>query len=238
MTVSLSVSYLLFDLDGTLVNSNQAVEATWKDTIDYHNLHHPELPPLELQTFLHVSHGTRTVELLKKYFPYLPNEKADISKFEESILSKYGHFAKPVNGASELISLLNQSFQDSWAIVTSGTSRLAHGWVEKVFVGTTPPPVFITADDVVVGKPNPEGYLAGHDNLAKLNGRDGPTVVFEDAPTGIAAGVAAGFVVIGIATTFSKEKLISAGATHVIQDMSGVHLSRGSDAITLTLDAL
>lgn len=238
MTVSLSVSYLLFDLDGTLVNSNQAVEATWKDTIDFHNLHHPELPPLELQAFLHVSHGSRTVELLKTHFPYLPHEKEDISKFEEGILSKYGHFAKPVNGATELIGLLNQSFQDCWAIVTSGTRRLAHGWVEKVFVGATPPQVFITADDVAVGKPNPEGYLAGYDNLVKLNGKEGPTVVFEDAPTGIAAGVAAGFVVIGIATTFSKQKLISAGATHVIQDMAGVHLSSGPDSITLTLDAL
>lgn len=239
MPVSIPVSYLLFDLDGTLVNSNEAVEATWKDTIDFHNKNHPELPPLELQSYLHTSHGTRSEELFKRFFPYLPRDTEDIIKFEEGIVTNYGHFAKPVHGADELVSLLNKDFQNEWAIVTSGTRKLAHGWVKNVFTGASNPNVFITANDVSKGKPDPEGYKAGHDNLVKLNGKEGVTVVFEDAPTGIAAGVAAGFTVIGIATTFSKEVLVGAGATYVVQDMAGIHLTRATDGqIDLKLDAL
>lgn len=240
-SVIVSTNYLLFDLDGTLVFSNQAVEATWKDTIDIHNESHPELPALDLPTFLHTSHGTRTQELFKKFFPYLPNSIDDINDFEGTIVSKYGQYAKEVEGATKLLSKINENHHNQWAIVTSGTKKLAHGWVETVFPNIEKPPIFITANDVNNGKPNPEGYLKGYESLKKINGgKEGVTVVFEDAPTGIKAGVAAGFKVIGMATGFPKQVLIDAGASFVVQDMTSVSLlhDKDDDKIQITLNVL
>lgn len=39
--VKLTTNYLLFDLDGTLVNSTPAVEQTWHDVVEKHNKTYP-----------------------------------------------------------------------------------------------------------------------------------------------------------------------------------------------------
>lgn len=233
----LNVNFLLFDLDGTLVNSTRAVEKTWEDTINAHNAAHPDAPII-LEEFLHKSHGTRTQELFKTWFPYKGREKKDIAAFEAGIVSNYGLLAKEVNGASKLLTELTASEEHakSWAIVTSGTTALATGWIKTLFGDSRLPPVFVTADLVQRGKPDPEGYRKAYDQLRELNKDDdnSTAVVFEDAPTGIAAGVAAGFPVIGIATTFPKEKLLAAGASYVVEDLTSLKLAKQGKSIILT----
>lgn len=240
-TVTINTDFLLFDLDGTLVNSNEAVEATWHDVIKAHNENQKELPPLDPVTFLKSSHGSRTSEIFKRYFPYFASSTEDVNDFEQGIVTNYGHFAKPVNGSTELLEQINRNHHEQWAIVTSGTFKLAHGWVEKVFPSVNKPTVFITANDVNDGKPNPEGYLKAFHTLVKSNNgtpEEKQAIVFEDAPTGIKAGVNGKFVVVGIATTFSKQVLLDAGATYVIEDLSQVRLindNKGSIEISLNV---
>lgn len=62
----------------------------------------------------------------------------------------------------------------------------------------------VTADDVTHGKPHPDPYL----RAAHLLGVD-PTrcVVFEDAPSGLAAGRAAGCVTVGLPGTHALADL-------------------------------
>lgn len=236
--MSFSTDFLLFDLDGTLVFSNEAVEATWNDQIIKHNALHPELP-LELETFLHTSHGTRTEELFRRFFPYLPNAASDIDAFEKGIVSNYGHFAKSIPGANELLSSINITAQSRWAIVTSGTRDLAHGWMETVHANITKPQVFVTANDVTKGKPDPQGYQSAHRALEQINAKhDTTAVVFEDAPTGIRAGVAGGYVVVGIASSFPKEVLVAAGATYVVKDLRDVKVELVDGRLHLHLTQL
>jgi sugar-phosphatase len=79
-----------------------------------------------------------------------------------------------------------------WAVVTSGDRRLAYA---RLGAAGLRPPVVVTADDVSVGKPDPEGYLLA----AKLLGVPPPEcVVVEDAPAGVEAGRRAGMSVVGI----------------------------------------
>lgn len=236
----IAVNYLLFDLDGTLVNSTPAVEQIWHATVDDHNLAHPEskIDPLH---FLSTAHGSRTSETFAKWFPYRSNSVESVNDFEETIVTNYGHLALEVGGTLKLLGELNSDLQKNWAVVTSGTRSLAHGWFAQLFPNFKNPEVFITANDVSQGKPNPEGYLSGFTKLNVLNGTKPETtsaVVFEDAPTGIRAGVSGGFPVIGIATTFSKEILIGAGATYVVQDMSKITLHKEGPLIIISLDTL
>lgn len=236
-TMKLFTNYIVFDLDGTLVNSTDAVEAIWKETVDQHNLEYPD-QQIDLAQFLTTSHGSRTVETFEKCFPYKDRSVEAIRLFELSIATKYGHLAKEVPGSTDALNNLNAQAPKSWAICTSGTYKLAHGWFPIVYKDVAKPLVFITADDVSQGKPNPEGYLKAATTLAELNDKKGKTVVFEDAPTGIRAGVNAGFTVIGIATTFSKAILEEAGASFVVEDFTKVHMDFTNDGINLVLKTL
>lgn len=68
--VTINTSVLLFDLDGTLVDSTAAVEKTWENQVNQHNQEFPD-KFIDLPTLLNVSHGSRTVETFAAYFPEL-----------------------------------------------------------------------------------------------------------------------------------------------------------------------
>lgn len=230
--------YLLFDLDGTLVNSTPAVEKTWHDTVDLHNKQYPN-QIIDPVVFLSSAHGARTVETFKKHFPYRPSDSAEVAEFEFGIVEKYGHLAVEVGGSLDLITELEKSHLTKWAIVTLGTRKLAHSWFPKLFGGFQKPDVFVTADDVVEGKPSPEGYLLAFSRLCEMNftaPEKSTAVVFEDAPTGIKAGVAGGFTVVGITTTFDRDTLLKAGATYTIEDMLKLSLGEDGEKIKITLE--
>jgi beta-phosphoglucomutase family hydrolase len=65
----------------------------------------------------------------------------------------------------------------------------------------------VTAEDVTLGKPNPQVFLTA---ARKLGFQPEKCVVFEDAHVGIAAARSAGMKVIGVATTHPPEELTEA----------------------------
>lgn len=83
--------------------------------------------------------------------------------------------------------------------------------------------VMVTADDVMLGKPNPEVWLQVARRLRVPAAR---CVVFEDAPVGIQAAVAAGMRVIGVTTAHRDEELIAAGASLTIADFQNLQWSQ------------
>ena len=101
------------------------------------------------------------------------------------------------------------------AIVTSCSRALA--MARLTVAGVPVPALLVTSDDVVHGKPSPEGYRLGAKRLAV---DPGACVVFEDAPPGVAAGKAAGCRVVGLATTHAPAELRQ--ADHVIPDLTHV----------------
>lgn len=95
-----------------------------------------------------------------------------------------------VPGALELLERLPQ---DRWAVVTSAGRELA---IRRMTAAGLPiPQVFVTAEDVKLGKPDPSGYVKAAEVL-KSNSKD--CLVFEDAPAGIQAGLNAGSEVVAI----------------------------------------
>lgn len=231
VSAQLQTEVCLFDLDGTLIASTGAVEMAWQALFTKYNL--------DGSDFFKHSHGVRTVEVIKKFLPqFSANAEEMATEFEFGIANDWGHLAVPIKGASTLIQSLPK---ERWCIVTSGTPGMAHSWFTKHLnhQGFYEPEIFITASDVTEGKPHPYGYKMGADLLAKKAGK--PTfaqrVVFEDAPAGVQAGVAAGARVIGITSSFPKEVLYGAGATYVVEDLTKVKLIKNEDGIlTFSVD--
>ena len=93
-------------------------------------------------------------------------------------------------GAADLLRSLPG---DAVALVTSADRILAD--IRMDAAGLPMPSTAVTADLVTRGKPHPEGYLRAAELLGVAPEE---AVVFEDAPAGIAAGVAAGMRTVAV----------------------------------------
>ena len=188
---SIHCSAVLFDMDGTLVDSTFCVEETWRLWALRHNL-----DPGALMTIVH---GRVNEEVIQMVAPHLntPVEHAFLVTTEENCRERL----VAIEGAQEL---LRQLPRDRWAVVTSAWMTLAQMRLESA--GLPCPEVLITADQVERSKPDPAGYLLA---AARLGIQPEACLVVEDSPTGIEAATAAQMRVLGITTTFRREQLDS-----------------------------
>jgi HAD superfamily hydrolase (TIGR01509 family) len=174
---------VLSDLDGVLVDSGAVIEGTWRRFADRHGL--------DPEHVLARSHGRRTVDLVRLVAPHLDAE-AEAARIErEEIESAAG--LRPLPGARELVESVPP---ERFAIVTSGTRALAVARLRGA--GLPVPEVLVTAEEVENGKPDPAGYLRA---AAMLGVDPAHSLVLEDAPAGVAAGLAAGMTVVAVLTT-------------------------------------
>jgi 2-deoxyglucose-6-phosphatase len=219
-----------FDLDGTIVNTTDAVEKLWIELCKEHEV--------DSGSLFEFSHGTRTTEVLAKFFPNIDNTDNKYAlKFDADIVKKHGDLVRVIPGHAKL---LNDLDPKKWCIVTSGNQGLAFSWFPTILSDITRPEVFITAEMVDKGKPDPQGYLNGAKLLCENLNLDETTVkkvVFEDAPVGIQAGVNSGATVVGIASSFHPQVLYKAGATYVVKDLTHVKVLNGT-TIELEIDAI
>ena len=199
---------ILFDLDGVLVDSTAAVGRAWSRWAIQHGL-----DPVAV---VHAAHGRRTIETMQALAPHL-NSTEEARKMEEEE-AKDMEGVTVIPGADHLLRALPKG---QWGIVTSGTRTMATARLRDT--GHVIPPVLVTADDVVNGKPNPEPYLKG---AAGLGIAPELCIVFEDAPAGIRAAHAAGMRVIALKTTYPAEELQEAEA--MIEDFREVKVERNA----------
>ncbi|KAK2754259.1 hypothetical protein FQN54_007138 [Arachnomyces sp. PD_36] len=207
-----SFDALLFDFDGTIIDSTDAIVKHW------HKLG-KELG-VDPNVILQTSHGRRSIDVLQLYDASKANWEY-VSKIEGLIPREYGRDAVEIPGARALLDSL-EGASAPWAVVTSGTRALVDGWLEVMKLAH--PKNLVVAEDVPIGKPDPTCYLLGRSRLG-LNSETS-ILVLEDAPSGIKAGKAAGFKVVALATTHKIEQLKEAGADWIVKDMRSVTLKK------------
>jgi beta-phosphoglucomutase-like phosphatase (HAD superfamily) len=97
--------------------------------------------------------------------------------------------------------------------------RAARGCLSRV--GIVQPKVTITADDprLRAGKRAPDPFLLAAECLGYRASR---CVVFEDSPSGIRAGVAAGAIVVAVCTSHSRGQIEECGAHFVVENLDDV----------------
>ena len=159
----------LFDLDGTLVDSLPAVERAWSNWARRHGL-----APEEVLAFIH---GKQAITSLRHFMA--GKSEADIAaEFTrlEQIEATETEGITALPGAIALLNHLNKA-GIPWAIVTSGSMPVARA--RHKIAGLPAPEVFVTAERVKRGKPEPDAYLLG----AQLLGlAPQECVVVEDDP--------------------------------------------------------
>lgn len=176
----------LFDMDGTLVNSIAVVERVWRERAVANGI--------EPDAFLQRIHGMRASEVIRREAVPGLDIDAEVDMILRAEMDDVDGIIQ-IPGAAEFLATLPAS---KWAIVTSAVRELAERRLAAA--GITPPAVMICADDVVNGKPDPEGYRKAADRLGVAPEM---CVVFEDAPAGIEAGERMGAAVVVINVTHS-----------------------------------
>nr|WP_233527717.1 sugar phosphatase [Serratia sp. PAMC26656] len=184
----------LFDLDGTLVDSLPAVERAWINWAKRRGIN-----PQDVLDFIH---GKQAITSLRHFMPG-ENEAAIQQEFLllEQVEAQDTDGVTALPGAAALLARLN-ALDIPWAIVTSGSIPVATA--RRNAAGLPQPEVFITAEQVKHGKPQPDAYLLGAERLG-LAPQD--CVVVEDAAAGILSGLAAGCQVIAVNAPADAPKL-------------------------------
>lgn len=126
-------------------------------------------------------------------------------------------------GARELLEHLNEA-QIPWAIVTSGSIPVAHA--RHKAAGLPKPEVFITAERVKRGKPEPDAFLLGAELLGLAPAE---CVVVEDAAAGVLAGLNAGSHVIAVNVPAGSPRLEE--TDFVLDSLTALAVSKASDGV-------
>lgn len=190
---------VLFDIDGTLVDSTEAVTTSWRTVAARYGV--------DADAILRVCHGRRDEDVVPEFFP--PEAVASVQRELADLELANAELVRPIPGA---VAALNTITDGSWAVVTSGSRALMTARLRGA--GLRIPSVIVAAEDVRHGKPDPEGYLLA---ARQLDVAAASCVVVEDSPAGVAAGKAAGAVVVALATTHAPAELALADA--IIDDL-------------------
>ena len=185
----LKASAILFDMDGTLVDSNEASEGLWQRWAAVNHV------PMERIRAVH--HGRRPEETIAIVAPHLNAvEEAQVLYREQEDVTS-GIY--PIAGAKAFFDSVPW---DQSALVTAATHTIMR--LRFQIVGLVPPKVCVTSEMLVMGKPDPEGYLKA---AASLGYEPSDCIVFEDAPAGLIAAHRAGMRSVAILTNYSEDAL-------------------------------
>jgi HAD superfamily hydrolase (TIGR01509 family) len=169
---------VLLDMDGTLVDSDAAVERSWIRWSAEHGLA-PE-------PVLAAAHGYPAGDTVRRLLPHLdPPAVASAARRQLELECDDLADIAPAAGAAALLAKL-AALRLPWAVVTSADTRLA---TVRLAAAGIDPPVLVTTDDVAAGKPDPAGYLLA---AGRLGVDPAGCLVVEDSEPGLAAGRAAG----------------------------------------------
>jgi sugar-phosphatase len=193
-------------MDGTLVNST--VEQLWSEFALRYDLDYAEI--------LRTSHGVKGIDTVRRFAP----AGADVL----ALTAELGAMERartegivPLPGAAELLNILPRS---AVALATSADRILAD--IRMDAAGLAMPATAATADLIKRGKPDPEGYLRAAE-LLDVDPAD--ALVFEDAPAGIAAALAAGIRTVAVGPNTGP---LPGGVSH-INDYTSVRATVETD---------
>lgn len=205
------IDALIFDMDGLLVDSEHLAEAAMTAFLDRYG----HQPRAEVAVQLLGRRLPEAIAIVREAYQLdLPVEELT-AVYGEMRLSALRGNVRAMPGAAEIIAF-GRSAGLRLALATSGhrshaNLSLTETGLAGLFDGE------VTGDDVLRGKPAPDLFLLA---ATRIGVAPGACVVFEDAPLGVAAGVAAGMRTVAVPNEKSRSMAFPVAPTTTVPDLT------------------
>ena len=185
-------SAVLFDLDGVIVDTEGQYSLFWKQIGEEYM---PGMPDFALAI-----KGRTLTQIYDTYFP----DTADRATITERLNAFERQMDFPyIAGAREFLEALQAQGVPTAIVTSSNCDKMACLYARHPEIKNLVTAV-LTAEDARRSKPAPDCYLAAAERL----GADiSKCIVFEDSPSGLAAGRASGAFVIGVCTSLAATEI-------------------------------
>jgi beta-phosphoglucomutase family hydrolase len=181
---------VLWDMDGTLVDSEEFHWLSWRDTLAAEGV------PITHGQFV-VTFGQRNDSILPHWLgaDAAPDRVQRVGNVKEALYRKLVRDSgiAPLPGAAEWVRRLNQ---EKWrqAIASSAPRANVEAVLEVIGLAGCFQAI-VSAEDVTAGKPDPQVFLTA---AARLGAAPAECIVVEDAVAGVEAARRAGMRSIGV----------------------------------------
>ncbi len=206
---------IIFDLDGTLVDSLPYHHESWRIFFKNNNLEEHDFSEV-----LKEYKGGGTLELMTSVFGdmYTKDELKKMTDDKEIIFRDiYKSKIYPIEGLKQFLDNLKKNN----ILLSIGSNAIRKNvlmTIEELSI-TNYFSSIICGDEVSRGKPDPEMFVK---TLSNLNVSRNECIIFEDSIEGIKAAKNADIKVIGVTSSQSSEKLKSVGAFKTIDDYTKI----------------
>lgn len=206
---------LLFDLDGTLADTDPIHFQTWRGLLLDYGL---DIDPAFYRAKFS---GRRNQEIVKELLPQLSDEAGEQLSWEKEAAFRVQaeSLLVPMPGLASVLTWADSQHLQR-AIVTNAPVENAQFMLrvlklEEIF------PIVILGDELPKGKPDPLPYQTA---LEQLGVTASEAIAFEDSSSGLRSAIGAGIPTVGVASTHAPEELYGLGATLVVKDFTAPQL--------------
>jgi HAD superfamily hydrolase (TIGR01509 family) len=207
---------LLFDLDGTLAETDSLHLPTWVDVLQPYGIEVDEAFYKERIS------GRSNSKIVQDLLPDLSAEEGrKLADTKETNFRERAHELEPLPG---LLGFMQEGRDRSLSLALVTNAPVEN--VEAILLALELDAFFdevVLSDEVGPVKPDPAPYKAA---LDKFGISPEEALAFEDSTSGIASSVAAGIPTVGIASTQRPETLEEAGAFVVAKDFTDPELRK------------
>jgi HAD superfamily hydrolase (TIGR01509 family) len=207
---------LLFDLDGTLAETDSLHLPTWMDVLRPHGIEVDE------EFYRERISGRSNSKIVEDLLPDLTAEEGQqLTDAKEASFRERAGELEPLPGLLDFVE--EGRSRGLWIVLVTNAPEEN---VEAILLALELREFFdevVLADEVGPGKPDPAPYRAA---LDRLNVLPEEALAFEDSTSGIASAVGAGVPTVGIASTQEPGKLEQAGAFMTAKDFTDPELWR------------
>ena len=202
---------IIFDLDGTLVDSLPYHHESWRIFFKNNNIKENDFSEI-----IKEYKGGGTLELMTSVFGnmYTKDELKKMSDDKEVIFRDiYRSKIYPIEGLKTFL----DNLKENNILLSIGSNAIRKNvlmTIEELGI-TNYFSSIICGDEVSRGKPDPEMYLK---TLSNLKVSKNECIIFEDSIEGVGAAVNAGISVIGVTSSSSSDILNNAGCIKSIND--------------------
>ena len=183
------IKLAIFDMDGTLYNTNDVNYFAYKEALDEYNV------KIDYDYYCRYCNGRHFTVFIPPLVDYDKEKTERIHSVKKTCYSKHLSKAKVNEHLFEIINLLKDS-DCKIALVTTASKENTYQILD--YTGTREVfDLILTAEDVTRAKPEPDGFLKA---IAHFNASIDETLIFEDSDVGVVAAKATGASVIRIET--------------------------------------